>query len=140
MPSCWCGNARFFFWQGDEGPGSLLSYLKRKNWANALSVDESSATDDFMIFEVLQYHLVCVCFDFVRARAASTVSWKKEPNILQTLDFLSFYVITQSARDLRLICGALPLVHDLKLVLCTLESLHTMACAAKDPSEMKLAY
>lgn len=41
-----------FFHQGHEGPGSLLSYLKKKNWANAVGVDASSATDDFTIFEV----------------------------------------------------------------------------------------
>ncbi|CAM9359574.1 unnamed protein product, partial [Laminaria digitata] len=37
---------------GHEGPGSILSYLKKRNWANALGVDASSATDDFSIFEV----------------------------------------------------------------------------------------
>lgn len=38
--------------QGHEGPGSLLSYLKEKNWANALGAAESTSTDDFAIFEV----------------------------------------------------------------------------------------
>ncbi|CAM9514752.1 unnamed protein product, partial [Hapterophycus canaliculatus] len=37
---------------GHEGPGSLLSYLKEKNWANALGAAESTSTDDFAIFEV----------------------------------------------------------------------------------------
>lgn len=38
--------------QGHEGPGSLLSYLKKQNWATALGVDASSTTDDFTMFEV----------------------------------------------------------------------------------------
>lgn len=38
--------------KGHEGPGSILSYLKRRNWANALGVDASSSTDDFNIYEV----------------------------------------------------------------------------------------
>ncbi|CAM9761157.1 unnamed protein product [Pylaiella littoralis] len=37
---------------GHEGPGSLLSYLKEKNWANALGASASTSTDDFTIFEV----------------------------------------------------------------------------------------
>eukprot|EP00904_Undaria_pinnatifida_P012432 jgi/Undpi1/8319/HiC_scaffold_25.g10788.m1 len=37
---------------GHEGPGSILSYLKRRNWANDLGVDASSSTDDFNIFEI----------------------------------------------------------------------------------------
>ncbi|CAN0269727.1 unnamed protein product [Ectocarpus sp. 12 AP-2014] len=37
---------------GHEGPGSLLSYLKAKNWANALGAAASTSTDDFAIYEI----------------------------------------------------------------------------------------
>eukprot|EP00752_Nemacystus_decipiens_P006180 g5577.t1 len=37
---------------GHEGPGSLLSYLKSKNWANSLGVAAATNTDDFTIFDV----------------------------------------------------------------------------------------
>jgi insulysin len=37
---------------GHEGPGSLLSYLKRQGLANALSSGYSSEVGDFNIYEV----------------------------------------------------------------------------------------
>lgn len=39
--------------QAHEGPGSLLSYLKGKGWANELSAGCSSIQDDFTQFEVV---------------------------------------------------------------------------------------
>ena len=38
---------------GHEGPGSLLSYLKRKRWANALSVATEAELSDFESFDVV---------------------------------------------------------------------------------------
>lgn len=37
---------------GHEGPGSLLSYLKRKRWANALASSTQAELTDFETFEV----------------------------------------------------------------------------------------
>ncbi|CAM9240500.1 unnamed protein product, partial [Discosporangium mesarthrocarpum] len=61
---------------GHEGPGSLLSYLKSKNWANELSVDSATATDDFATFEVgvdltpeglkNRYSVIAAIFSYLR--------------------------------------------------------------------------
>jgi insulysin len=37
---------------GHEGPGSLISYLKKKGWANSLSAGGQSDLSDFELFEV----------------------------------------------------------------------------------------
>jgi insulysin len=37
---------------GHEGPGSLVSYLKRKGWANSLAASSSTEFSDFEAFEV----------------------------------------------------------------------------------------
>lgn len=50
--------------KGHEGPGSLLSYLKGKNWANSLGVAAATNTDDFTIFDVREIrgvHPACRC-------------------------------------------------------------------------------
>ncbi len=37
---------------GHEGPGSLLSFLKKKGWANALAASTDEDLSDFFIFDV----------------------------------------------------------------------------------------
>lgn len=51
-----------------EGPGSLLSYLKGKGWANELSAGCSSTQDDFTMFEVL---LRCTCDRYIHVVSSS---------------------------------------------------------------------
>ena len=38
---------------GHEGPGSLLSYLKRKGWANSVGVASEEELSDFEVFEIV---------------------------------------------------------------------------------------
>lgn len=58
---------------GHEGPGSILAYLRRRNWANELSAGPSHSASGFSFFEVSIEATEEVCRRRCQSNAASPV-------------------------------------------------------------------
>lgn len=56
---------------GHEGPGSILAYLRRRNWANELSAGPSHSASGFSFFEVSIEATEEVCRRRCQSNAAS---------------------------------------------------------------------